>query len=133
MTHSRTEDSTMPWGKHQGLRICELPSEYLEWSLRNLHSMGPTLRSAIRLEKEFRTRHGRASTGQEERWEARFAEADTSRVVSVEIVAAAVRAWYRQAAKREHPDRGGTNDGFVSFNRQAGELKEVLAKLGIDV
>lgn len=123
-------DTIMPWGKHLGEPICELPSEYLEWALVNIRSLRRSIRAAMAGERAFRRRHGRPSTGESERLALKHSEPEEP-ALTPDAIADAVKAWYRQAAMQEHPDRGGTHDGFVAFQRQAEALKESLSRLGI--
>ncbi|MCE5387834.1 MAG: DUF3820 family protein [Acidithiobacillus sp.] len=38
---------TMPFGKHKGVKIADLPDDYRRWTLNNLHDMDPYLRKAL--------------------------------------------------------------------------------------
>ncbi len=38
---------TMPFGKHKGVKICDLPDDYRRWALNNLTDMDPYLRKAL--------------------------------------------------------------------------------------
>ena len=46
----------MPFGKHAGVPIADLPHDYLEWILENLKLRGSLLR-ALETEYERRGRH----------------------------------------------------------------------------
>ena len=38
---------TMPFGKHRGVAISDLPRDYVGWALKNLTDMDPYLRKAL--------------------------------------------------------------------------------------
>jgi len=52
--------TTMPFGKHKGLPLTELPDDYLDWLLQNVE-MRPPLQHAIHTEVERRRGPGRAA------------------------------------------------------------------------
>lgn len=40
----------MPFGKHAGKRLCEIPGNYLRWCVRKLRDLDPALRKAMNAE-----------------------------------------------------------------------------------
>lgn len=40
-------EPTLPFGKHRGKRLSDVPTDYLRWLLRNSHSLDSELRTAI--------------------------------------------------------------------------------------
>jgi hypothetical protein len=93
----------MPFGKHRGEELSEIPDDYLVWCLDNCDSMSPTLRKAIEAHLKIE-------------------ESDTA-IVSVATI---VPEWYRKLAMEFHPDRrGGSHEGMKAVNR----AKELLIEL----
>jgi hypothetical protein len=45
---------TMPFGRHKGSLLCEIPQDYLEWALRTCDRLSYWLRSEIEDELERR-------------------------------------------------------------------------------
>ncbi|MCY1465055.1 hypothetical protein D9M71_831560 [compost metagenome] len=39
--------STMPFGKHKGAKLCNLPKDYVSWALKNMDALNPDLRAAL--------------------------------------------------------------------------------------
>lgn len=42
-----TPQDKMPFGKHKGVKICNLPRSYVSWALENLPEMDPELRTVM--------------------------------------------------------------------------------------
>lgn len=42
-----TPQDRMPFGKHKGVKLCNLPKDYVQWALGNLPDMDPDLRTAF--------------------------------------------------------------------------------------
>ena len=42
-----TSGYAMPWGKHKGKPIDEVPADYLEWAIKNASNINDTLRAEI--------------------------------------------------------------------------------------
>ena len=83
----------MPFGKYRGLDLSDLPLDYLQWLAgRELH---PPLRGAV---------------------DAELARRSGSKVPAVTFSSTCVDSWYRKAAMRFHPDRGGSQRDMVVVN-----------------
>ena len=94
----------MPFGKHVGKRLSDIPQSYLRWVLENCHNVTPALRRAIEAEL------------------ASYKPEPTLPAVSLEHI---VPDWYWQLAKEFHPDKqGGSHHGMKAVNRakQLGNL-----------
>ena len=103
----------MPFGKHRGKELRDVPESYLLWVLDNIAELSPTLRLAIeerlgvaRAPPPPPPPPGGGATG----------------------VADLVRAWHRQMTLKYHPDRGGTHEQMLVVNDGA-ELLRSLAGL----
>lgn len=106
----------MPFGKHRGKQLSEIPDSYLMWILDNVESLSPTLRYAIEL------RLGLVPPPDSPPPPSSPAARGGA---TVEMI---IRAWHRQMAKRYHPDRGGTHEQMLVVNEGA-ELLNRLAGL----
>ena len=59
----------MPFGKHKGKPLEDIPLDYIEWSLENLDDLRPSLREE--LENQVELRHGRGVVRRETKLEGR--------------------------------------------------------------
>lgn len=99
----------MPFGKYRGQPLSAIPGDYLAWLLTI--ELWPATRQAVA--DELR-RRGYSDAGQPQPEQ------------SAEQLRSIVEHWYRAAALRFHPDRGGQPRDMVILN----ECKELLlAKL----
>src|SRR5437867_1183863 len=91
----------MPFGKHKGRDLGEVPTSYLCWAIHECNSLNWWLRSAIRQELERRQAPcldesepaPQPAAGPSPDW------------------AGTIRQWHRDLVLRHHPDRGG--DGKI--------------------
>ncbi len=125
------DDIAMPWGKHEGSHVCDLPTDYIRWLLANMESLPATLAKALRREKLFRQEMRRPSTGLKERETmpvrpAPPAAPEAGGIVSAEVMARAIKTARNASLMAEHPDRGGTHDGFCATQRVFQRIKECI-------
>ncbi len=105
----------MPWGKHRGEDLEDVPESYLLWVLDHADNASQTLREAIRgilglpPQSPQNGDGARAPPG----W------------VSPDHVRESIASWYRSLALRFHPDRGGTTEAMQAVN----EGHDLLQKL----
>lgn len=103
--------TTMPFGKHVGEKLDEIPLDYLRWVLRECKSIPFGLRRAIRdviaANERDANQEPAASPGVPVVW---------SEVISV---------WYRQMARKYHPDRGGSHEAMLAVADGYERLKEL--------
>jgi|SRR6516162_9625581 hypothetical protein len=99
----------MPWGKHKGRPLEEIPVDYLGWLLDEAENMKPWLREAVRQEFERRLA-GPAGSGN-------GLPANLPDIV---------RTWYRKLTLDYHPDRGGSNEAMKALNDAHDRLKKAL-------
>lgn len=105
-------DWEMPFGKHRGKRLAEVPTSYLSWMLDNVDFHNDDFREAVENEYESRYRSHRQNSPPPPPTNGKAA--DTSRIVD---------AVKRRVILRYHPDRGGS----------ATELAAALATLELIV
>ena len=94
----------MPFGKHKGTCIDQLPASYIEWILENTDVDG-WLRQQLEKSYEFQL-YGGTNNG------------DPSHVI---------KSAYQTSAKKWHPDKGGTHEAMIAVN----EFHELILK-GLD-
>jgi hypothetical protein len=105
----------MPFGKHKGCDLEDLPDAYVDW-LHALSDLRDPLRSAI--EREWQIRFGQPEPAR------RGALALEARTVAEDII----RSGYRVLAKRHHPDVGAA-DGhmtLVNLNHAVAWLRQAV-------
>jgi Putative quorum-sensing-regulated virulence factor len=93
----------MPFGKHRGKLLGDVPASYLEWALANC-DLGPSLKAAITREL------GLDQTGPPQ------AE-NLKRVIS---------EWYRGLVCDTHRDRGGSDERMLGAMMAVDRLKQLL-------
>jgi hypothetical protein len=94
----------MPWGKHKGRLIQEVPDSYLRWMLLKC-DLSPRLRQAVQQELGDGGDAVPPPPGLELR--------------------PLVNKWYGRMALKYHPDRGGTHKEMLVVN----ECRDALLKL----
>lgn len=102
----------MPFGKHRGVEIADLPSAYLEWLINLGDGLREPLRSAIWTE-----------------WEKRQRAKGVVRALPEPVVSAAqkiVACGYRRLALQRHPDKGGETEQMTNLNLAAEWLRDVV-------
>jgi hypothetical protein len=106
----------MPFGKHKGELISDIPTEYLDWLITTVE-LRDWLLSAV--SEELRARldeddepPGRVPAG-----------------VHADVAAELVEAGRRALALRYHPDRGGDNERMSAVNATADWLEQHLGSV----
>jgi hypothetical protein len=99
----------MPWGKHKGKPINEIPESYLWWALRNATALDPDQRKAI----ETFLGVGEAATGK------------TNGQADIDL-RAVLKTWYAGLARDYHPDRSRYGDEAMKI---VNECHDRLRKL----
>lgn len=106
----------MPFGKYRGCdlrEIREIDEPYLLWVLDHATNASETLR------EEIRWHLGVGQTSKP-------TSPPRGNVISREELQGTLAAWYRDLAKKYHPDRGGTNQAMAAINDAAETLKATL-------
>lgn len=109
---------TMPFGKHKGVPIGDLPLPYLEW-LAALDDLREPLASHVT--HEFYKRSGQERT--HESW----APHNSFTRDELPIVKAVIAKGYRALALEYHPDHGGTTEQMQRLNKVVVSLRQAVA------
>jgi hypothetical protein len=110
----------MPFGKHRGQPLENIPSDYLSWVLRKAEAADEWLKARIREEMDRRSgrggaqAHAGAANGSAE---ARGPPGDLEAVLK-----AVAKRWFAQCARKYHPDRSLDNGAAMSVINNANEL-----------
>ena len=99
----------MPFGKHAGKELTDIPTSYLLWTIRARRTLDPALRRAIR---QVLGERGCAPGV-----EAQAATPDWS---------ALIRQWYRGLVLDYHPDRGGSHLAMQAINEAHLRLSKLV-------
>jgi hypothetical protein len=103
---------SMPFGRHKGTKISELPDDYLQWLLSI--DLRQPLKSAV--ENEYRERE---CTDDD----------DDATPVNALVVDEIVTAGVRSLAKKFHPDAGGDHERMVVINQAADWLRQQARRI----
>lgn len=107
----------MPFGKHRGEDLDNVPDDYLCWVLEHVDKLSPTLREAIEDRLGIR-RHRPPPAGRSFAPAPRVAEA----------VGTTLRDVRREMALRFHPDHGGSTAAMVAVNLTFERLDQALSQ-----
>jgi hypothetical protein len=102
----------MPWGKHRGRRLEDVPVSYLAWCLNNCEGMDPRLRRSIE----------QILDDAEDLDDADEPPAPADALAPVRGV---MRRWYGDLSKKYHPDRGGSVVAMQVVNDAYDRLREL--------
>jgi uncharacterized protein (DUF3820 family) len=106
----------MPFGRHKGKFLDEVPVSYLRWVLRECANIPLGLRRAIRGVVEEAEDSGMEARGP--------AQAEnTGPPVNWPGI---IRDWYRGLARDYHPDRGGSVEAMKVVNEAADRLRKLV-------
>jgi hypothetical protein len=106
----------MPFGKHVGWRVNQVPTDYLCWMLDNCENLRPWLREAAR-SVLFERAAGHADAPEHSR------ALDTITKTQLKYT---IQAWYRRLAFEYHHDRGNDEAIMKGINIAHDRLKEAL-------
>lgn len=107
----------MPWGKHKGRIVSEVPSSYLAFVVEE-SSASPDLKEACRQELETRFSCARQHSTHQTvpPWHRDYVPQNDQGVCRDKL-----KRWYRKASLLAHPDRGGS----VGLMKLINELNEL--------
>jgi hypothetical protein len=109
----------MPFGKHKGLDLADVPADYLRWVRPKVQR--PDLRSAVDAELARRAARRHYERHSPPRMPHDSLAGDVRRL-ALEIVTRG----YRAAAREHHPDMGGDVEEMQRVNAAADALRELL-------
>lgn len=114
----------MPFGKHRGLPLEDIPGDYLSWVLRCAEAADDWLKARIREELDRRSGRSHAQDGSEStngHAEARGPPCDLKAVLS-----GLAKRWFAQLARQYHPDRALDDGKAMSVVNNAREVLDEL-------
>jgi uncharacterized protein (DUF3820 family) len=96
----------MPFGKHKGTKLEDIPKHYLLWVLDHCVFKSPTLKGEIEkiLGLEVAPTHGPRPSVED------------------------LKPVYRRMASKYHPDRGGSTEAMVAVNEFWDEISKALRR-----
>lgn len=95
----------MPFGRHRGKRLEDIPASYLRWAIENCSSASPALLAEMR----------------------RVLRASEDSAPSPLALPTLAAKWYRTLAAEFHPDkRSGSHEGMLAINRARDLLCEMI-------
>lgn len=109
----------MPFGKHKGEPLGEVPTDYLVWVHAKRIRNPPWLLGAVEAELQRRRNRDRYSSSPPPQ------QSQTTSGTSVQV-ADAVRRWFAKLALQYHPDRGGSVEAMRIVNQAHDLLKKEL-------
>lgn len=113
-------DGTMPFGKHKGARLEDVPDDYLRWLLRNC-DLGPIIRKAIEAELGI---EGGADDEPRQAWTPPPGPPANNLRATLD---AEVQRLRRKYAATTHPDRGGSSEAMQAINAFADDVLKAIA------
>lgn len=109
----------MPFGKHKGSPLNEVPRSYLEWCYLEACEDRPGLKKAIAKELERRDAEGESCR--------RSGTPPRQQQQPPDALRATIKTWYRELVMRYHPDRTLDNGAAMKAVNDAYErLTELL-------
>jgi hypothetical protein len=115
----------MPFGKHKGCPVRDLPDSYVQWLVDGDILYGP-LRDEVEAEYAYRFAAGARGT------QARTAGLSIHIApLHVSVVRDIIERGYKAAAKVYHPDAGGDHAAMLELNAAADSLRGQLTALEV--
>jgi Putative quorum-sensing-regulated virulence factor len=115
----------MPFGKHRGEELEDLPEDYIHWLVTEFDGLRPYLRQRLEEELQKREEEDRARR-QQRKNQSRASTSNGGPPPHLKNwVEEIVRRGYRATSFKAHPDQGGSNEAMKELN----EAKAWLEKL----
>jgi hypothetical protein len=108
----------MPFGKHRGERLADIPASYLHWVVENCKDLDGWLATAIR--RELDVRQARRHQGDAGTRQARPTYPPPAELGDL------ISQWHRRLVLRHHPDRGGDVKVMQALNAAVDELRQLV-------
>jgi hypothetical protein len=102
----------MPFGRHRGQTLDQIPVSYLRWVLANCHDISLDLRRGI--QSVLAEAEGAPRTDEPGE---RPPPADWAPIL---------KTWYGALALKYHPDRGGTHEQMIVINEAYDRLRSLV-------
>lgn len=112
----------MPFGKHRGERLSDIPFSYLAWVLDNVESLNHYLRTAI--ENELASRTAKTAPPKPPP-----PPRHDGSLVPRSRVQEVLTSWWREVCLRWHPDRGGNLQAMQALTAAHDRLRQMLEVL----
>jgi hypothetical protein len=111
----------MPFGKHAGWLLEDVPSSYLAWALRTCDNLDDWLREAIEEELECRAppRRRNPRPGPPP-------GPPPPPPPPPAVLAGVIDRWHRRLVMLHHPDRGGSTEVMQAINAAVDELRQMI-------
>jgi hypothetical protein len=107
----------MPFGKHRGQPLTDIPTSYLAWAVRTC-DLSEWLREAVVAELKRRgVRCGDPAS-------------DAPPAAAPVKWDGLVSRWYRELTLKWHPDKGGTKEAMQAVNDAHDGLRKMLQEAG---
>jgi uncharacterized protein (DUF3820 family) len=117
----------MPWGKHKGTPIGQIPRSYMAWCLENADALKPELRRSFewmagvpvgstKAKVDPNAKPWVASPGRSSRPAPEQPRVSPPPAAQIASLRGLVKIWYRKMSLRYHPDRGGSADSQKILN-----------------
>ena len=118
----------MPFGKHVGVEIADLPDGYLAWLYETADLHGAL---EVCVEREYFDRFGDPDPGPSRGSRPELPSTDTgvlSKLTPAQhsVAIKIIEAGYRDLAKKNHPDAGGDHRAMVAINITIEVLRKAL-------
>lgn len=118
----------MPFGKHRGEELDQIPEDYLIWVLEKADRASPLLKMAIRrvlglppADDPFGSDYYSPPPPPPPPPPPRKG------MVAKQELESALRSYFRRLAMKHHPDRGGSNDRMAVVNEVMNDVLRMLA------
>ncbi len=98
----------MPWGKHKGKPLTDVPSDYLQWVIAEADNASSWLKQQIKQELSRRCSPPPRQA--------------SNTALSVDQI----DDWFRRLARKYHPDVGGDNEIMKALQDGYEELKRMI-------
>ncbi len=112
----------MPFGKHKGKELEEIPESYLLWIYDHANFASPTLRREIAriIGVDYSDPNEVHGFGGQQRQQ--------EKQQRVGLTTDDLDGWFRRLSRKFHPDRGGSNEAMKALLEGLEELKRMIKK-----